>query len=224
MRNALLWAGAALLAIVVALGAMLILPACGLVLPLGLGQISECPATARTASADTALGTALQAEIVALERSISALQCVPELPPPVVPDPIEEAPELDEEMLDRADLNDLQGCWVLDSPYAAQNKVTGEITHFSEWTVCFEMDGTGRETMTGSDGSTCEGPVTGGFVPGQALVIEEAANLPCSNGFAILKRTVTCRLDAGGRALCTSYQSEGGSSAEVIMRRLQEAD
>jgi hypothetical protein len=225
MKSTLLWAGAAVLAVMVGVTAALILPACGLRLPFGLGQVLACPA-AVTAQADYgALRAELESEIASLERGLAEVQCVPEPEPEPLPEPerVETPPpELNEDLIDRADLNDLQGCWELDSPYAAQNVVTGEVISFSEWTVCFNNDGTGRESMRGSDGSTCEGPITGSFIPGQALVIEEDANLPCSNNFEIFRRTVTCRLDEQERALCNSYQAEGGGSAEVIMRRLQE--
>ncbi len=225
MKSTLLWAGAAVLAVMVGVTAALILPACGLRLPFGLGQVLACPA-AVTAHADYgALRAELESEIASLERGLAEVQCVPEPEPEPLPEPerVETPPpELNEDLIDRADLNDLQGCWELDSPYAAQNVVTGEVISFSEWTVCFNNDGTGRESMRGSDGSTCEGPITGSFIPGQALVIEEDANLPCSNNFEIFRRTVTCRLDEQERALCNSYQAEGGGSAEVIMRRLQE--
>lgn len=223
MSRVLLWAGAAALALLVTLSAALILPACGLVLPFGLGTWAACPPVI-VQSTEDATRDGLQAEIAGLERQIAALQCLPEPEPELRAEtpPLPE-PELGEDMLERADVGDLEGCWELDSPYAAQNRATGEVIEFSEWNVCFSADGTGRETMKGSDGSTCEGPVTGNFIPGQALIIEEPADLPCSNNLAILRRTVTCRLDLEQRAVCNSYQAEGGGNAEVIMRRLQEA-
>lgn len=227
MKSTLLWVGAVVLAVMVGIMAALILPACGLRLPFGLGQVLACPPVATAQADDGALRAGLQADVAELERRLAGLQCEPEAKPLPKPErvetpPPEPPPELNKDLLDRADLNDLQGCWELDSPYAAQNVVTGQVISFSEWKVCFNNDGTGRESMRGSDGSTCEGPITGSFLPGQALVIKEDANLPCSNNFEIFRRTVTCRLDAQERALCNSYQSEPGGSAEVILRRLQE--
>ena len=227
MMSTLLWAGAAVLTVTIGVTSALILPACSLRLPFGLGQLSACPSVVTTQADKGALRAELQSEVASLERRLSGLQCRPD--PATLPEPervetplSEPPPELNGDLLDRADLKDLQGCWELDSPYAAQNVVTGQVISFSEWTVCFNNDGAGRETMRGSDGSTCEGPITGSFLPGQALVIKEDANLPCSNNFEIFRRTVTCRLDEQERALCNSYQSETGGSAEVIMRRLQE--
>lgn len=226
MKSTLLWAGAALLAVMVGVMAALLLPTCGLRLPFGLGQVAVCPSEVVSGADEGMLRAALRSEIAALERGIAGVQCVPAPEPQTLPEPeaveMPPLPELNEDLFDGADLSDLQGCWQLDSPYAAQNVVTGEVIAFSEWTVCFNNDGTGVETMRGSDGSTCEGPITGHFIPGQALIIEEEANLPCSNNFEIFRRTVTCRLDEQERALCNSYQAEGGGSAEVIMRRLQE--
>lgn len=227
MRGAVVWAGAGGLAVMTAAAAALVLPACGLRLPFGLGTVLECPEQARlaTPSGGDAARAALLAEIGGLERDIALLACTPEraeaplLPPP----PPEPPPELDEDMIEEADLGALRGCWMLDSPYRAQNRATGAITDYSEWTICFDGSGSGRETMRGSDGSTCEGAVTGSFLPGEALVIDEAEDLPCSNSVAILRRQVTCRLDADQRAVCNSYQPESGSNAEVIMRRAPEA-
>jgi len=227
MRGLFVWVGAGGLVVAAVAAAAAILPACGLRLPFGLGTVLECPEINRIAlpSGGAAARAAILADISGLERDIAALACTPQrvetpTPPPA---PLPPAPELDEAMIDEGDVGALRGCWMLDSPYRAQNRETGAITEYSEWTICFDGSGRGQETMRGSDGSTCTGNVTGSFLPGEALVIDEAEDLPCSNQVAILRRQVTCRLDATQRATCNSYQPESGSNAEVIMRRAPEA-
>ena len=219
MRSAFVWAGAGGLAVLTLAAGALILPTCGLRLPFGLGVLNECPVVVQvpSPSGGEAARSALLSEITALERRLSGLACP--APPPRAETP---PPPLDEAMIDQADLGALQGCWMLDSEYRVQNRETGAITEYSEWTVCFDANGQGRETMRGSDGSTCEGAVSGSFIPGEALVIDEGDDLPCSNNVAILKRRVTCRLDENQRAVCNSFQPESGSNAEVIMRRAPE--
>ena len=231
MRIVSIWVGGAALLAVLAVTAALLLPSCAVELPFGGLRIGSCPGTVAPdpLAEDQVASAALRAEIRALEARLSGLACPASPPEPVAePDPAPEPepeppPTLDKDMIDKADLGDLRGCWALDSPYRTQNRATGEITDFSEWTVCFDAAGNGTETMQGSNGIRCEGPVSGSFIPGQALVIEEAANLPCSNDMEILQRRVTCRVDGAERASCSSFQPESGSSADVIMRRTQEA-
>lgn len=234
MRIALIWTGSVALAALAAGCAALVLPACEIALPFGSYHLGICPGlhAGRKPSGGQPARDALQAEIRSLERALAGQNCRPVAAPEPEPVPVpaaepepppEPPPVIDQSMLDKADLSDLRGCWVLDSPYRTQNGVTGEVTEFSDWTVCFDAAGNGHETMQGSNGISCAGPVTGSFVPGQALVIEEADDLPCSDDMAILKRRVTCSVDQGQRASCESFQPEGGSRVDVIMRRSQEA-
>ncbi|WP_444461332.1 hypothetical protein [Rhodobacter capsulatus] len=233
MRIVSIWVGGAALLAVSAATAALLLPSCEVALPFGSLWLGSCPGTILQdpLAEDRVASAALRAEIRSLEARLAGLDCpAPVAAPLPAPEPLPEPepetdppPVLDKDMIDKADLGDLQGCWALDSPYRTQNRATGEITEFSEWTVCFDAGGNGTETMRGSNGIRCEGPVSGSFVPGQALVIEEAANLPCSNDMEILQRRVTCRVDGAERASCSSFQPESGSSSEVIMRRTQEA-
>jgi hypothetical protein len=93
---------------------------------------------------------------------------------------------------------------------------------FADWEVCFGADGNGRETMAGSDGTTCAGPIQVRFDADGTLVIDEPADLPCSNGFAIFRREVRCAVDATGTASCRSLQPEVSGDSPVIMRRAKE--
>ena len=226
MKITLVWMAALALVGLVAFAAALLVPACGLRLPFTSLEIFACPVAAKPAAQpDHALRDSLRQEVAAMELRLAGLQCPAPVPPAPSPETVQDPlppPPLDADLLERADLGELQGCWQLDSAYSAQNMVTGVVIDFPEWTMCFDSSGSGTETMRGSDGSTCEGPVKGTFLQGEALVVEEAADLPCSGDFAILRRRITCRLDADQQAACDSYQPEGGGVAEVIMRRAEE--
>lgn len=225
MNTFLVSFGAALLVIVVGTSAALLLSACALRLP-GMGWMpSFCPTpqamagTARQSSLSDD-NRSLMRQIAALQRGLAEKECTI-VPSPV---PVAEPPAytLDPEAFRRRDTAILDGCWELDSEYRTVNEQTRAVTHYSDWTICFEPGGAGRESMIGRQGSTtitCEGPVTRAFDADGALLIAEPANLPCSNGIQIFRREITCKLDASGRADCSVLQPERGRNGSVVALR-----
>ena len=75
--------------------------------------------------------------------------------------------------------------------------------------MCFDSGGNGNQVLQGTDGTTCQGRVTGVFTEDGRLEIEDKAPVPCSNGVTIFRRAIACNLDEGGQAQCTSRQPEG---------------
>jgi hypothetical protein len=212
--------GATLFAVAVAAGALLLLPACG-----ALPWANHCPPTgyataARMAELDAA-NIALGREVGALERELVLLQCTAALPePPPLPSlPPLPQPPIDTEAWQRRDIGAMDGCWELDSDYRTQNDRTGEITHFTAWTMCFAADGQGRATMRATNGTTCEGPVTGSFAADGRLVVTEAGNLACSDATFIYRRDLGCALLDDGAASCSVEQPQVGRSSTVLLRR-----
>ena len=231
MRTAWITAGALALALLTAGLAALVLPACGLTLPFGLGVWRFCPVPVEAAAPDPERASLL-AQIDEAEARLAALDCAPEPEPEPGPEPAPETepaplpePEapLTPDLLRQGDVGALEGCWALASDYRVTDRDSGATIDFSDWRVCFDAEGRGQEKMTGSDGSTCEGPVQGRFDEGGALVVEEPANLPCSNGYALFRREVRCSVDATGTAACQSLQPEVGTQAPLIMRRAEES-
>ncbi len=213
-------AGATLFALAVAGSAALLLPACG-ALPWADRCDRPDPEVAGRLADLGAANAALWREVAFLERELALLQCtadLPEPPPPaaVVPPP---APPIDAEAWQRRDIGAMDGCWELDSDYRTQNDRTGEITHFTEWTMCFDGDGQGRATMRATNGTTCAGPVAGQFASDGRLVVTEAGNLACSDATFIYRRELGCALLDGGAASCGVDQPQVGRSSTVLLRR-----
>ena len=166
---------------------------------------------------------ALMRQIAALQRGLAERECT--VVPPPVPVAAPPADGFDPEAFRRRDTALLDGCWELDSEYRTVNERTSAVTHYSDWTICFEPGGAGRESMIGRQGSTtitCEGPVTRAFDAEGALLITEPANLPCSNGSHIFRREITCQLDASGRADCSVLQPERSRTRSVVALRRAE--
>ncbi len=213
--------GATLFAGAVVAGAALLLPACGALPWANLCPDTDPEAEARLADLNAG-NTALSREIAFLERELALLQCTavhPDPPPLVLPTPVPPAPPIDTEAWERRDIGAMDGCWELESDYRTQNDRTGEITHFTEWTMCFADDGQGRATMRATNGTTCAGSVAGSFAQDGRLIVTEAGNLACSDATFIYRRVLGCALLDGGMASCSVDQPQVGRTSTVILRR-----
>ena len=179
----------------------------------------------------------LSEEIALLEREIGQIQCVAqyieppiELPPPParqVPEPEPEPPQvarnegLDPDQFRERDISVLEGCWALDSEFRTRDVRTGRVTFYNQWNMCFDENGNGREQMRATNGTTCNGPVTGNFDGGGNLVINEPGNLRCGDGSAIFRRVTSCQVNPNGTASCVTRQPERRTRSNVQLRRSQ---
>lgn len=165
----------------------------------------------------------LLADIRIAERRLAQMRCEAEIPPPPAPEPAAEpaptAPEIDTDAWRGRDLGMLDGCWELDSDYRVRNSQTGKVTEYREWSMCFDAAGRGRTAMRASDGTTCQGTVSGRFDGGGRLVLEEPDDPECSDRTAILRRIITCSLTPDGAAACDSHQPSADLTAPVRLRR-----
>ncbi|MEM9968004.1 MAG: hypothetical protein AAF755_07895 [Pseudomonadota bacterium] len=182
-------------------------------------------------------------EIAFLERELATIQCVAQYVPPVEPElpdevepsvdpvPLEEPPDppelpsqpdgLDRGAFDNRDVAVLEGCWYLDSDYRTRNLETGRVLRAVSWQACFDETGKGTHQIQMEDGTSCTGPLTGGFNDGGRLIMQDGEEMQCSDGSFIYKREITCSLDATGRAQCVSVQptSPQPGQASVGLRR-----
>jgi hypothetical protein len=213
---------AVVLAAFIAGGVYLLLPACGVRLPLIGTLATACAATPAEANAAAlraaeARNLELTLGIAALERELAIQHCVP-AQAAVTPVPPPEA-GIDREAWEAGDLGLLEGCWRLDSNYETVNRQTGVRTSYTEWELCFGTDGAGRETMRAVNGTTCEGPITGRFDSADGLDITEPDNLQCSDSSFIYRRTIACRLREDGGAGCVVEQPGLDTRDEIRLRR-----
>ena len=230
MRNAAYVFGPIAFLITVLVVLLLLLRACAVVFLL-FGVVPDfCaePAPAPRASeldTEQQRSTLLKAEIRRLERELLARANCPVAPPPPPPEPEPERAqdEFDRERWEQRDLSVLEGCWLLDSDYRAQVIGTGEPFGITHWRACFDANGNGTgQRFETSLGPVCEGPQRAEFDANGALIIRDIGDVPCTQNFKFLERTITCALNARNRADCvaTDRQTEDGGS-NIKLRREQ---
>lgn len=222
-RMSIVLASLALLA-VTAVAALLILQSCalrsGLLPPALAGYCPDAGARAAVAGRIEALRerqAVLTRQIVQAERELAAIPCQAVH---AVPEPAPAAPGIDEAAWRAGDLGLLEGCWSLDSNYRVENLGTGAITEYTEWRMCFDGSGQGRGTMRATNGTTCEGAVGARFDGEGRLIMQEGANLTCSDSTFIYRRDLSCALAGDGFATCTQSQSDVGRSVALRLRAL----
>lgn len=227
LRGAIL-AASALLALSVAVVGYLVLQACAVALPFGLQWRGFCHSPAAPA-AEAELATLmerngrLRQDIALAERELGLAQCEIVRPPLVFPLPADlpraESEEIDAEAWQSGDVSLLEGCWALNSNYQVTNVQTGIVSTFNEWTMCFDAQGSGNQTMTATNGTTCSGAVNGSFVASGRLAIAEPGNLACSDNTFIYQRDLACALSSDGLASCEVVQPELNRRSTVQLRR-----
>ena len=216
--------GASVLVVLALVQAATLLPSCGL--RLGpLGDLDFCLAPAELPSPELAAeferGAALEDRLRGLERRLAALPDCP-APKPVVahPAPQPEPDRLDSERWRERDASLLEGCWSLASDYSLQDRNTGTVTRVATWEMCFDAEGRGEQRLVQTDGRECTGDVTASFGEDGRLRVNDQANVRCTGGFYIYRRTLICTLEPNGEAACQSRQPKiGGSSRVRITRR-----
>lgn len=226
MRTILAFTGAGLLTALAAWAALALLPACGAAGRVAPSWLGWCPENRQnqTEARLAALSSAnddLQRRILQRERELARKDCRPGraaaapqrravLPPPI-----------DRQDWDNRQIGLLEGCWELDSRFVTTNRDTGAQSRYSEWIMCFDASGRGREDMFADNGNSCSGPVQGHFNADGHLVIEQPGDLPCSDGGYIYRLRSSCRLKDNGTASCAVEQPEVGGSTTVDFRRAQ---
>ncbi|WP_425043961.1 hypothetical protein [Primorskyibacter sp. S87] len=218
---------ALLLVLAVGASAALLLRSCGVRLPI-IGTVFSFCETAEVLQRRADLATEdqltrdLTGQVTALEQRLALLQCEadPPPPPPPPPPPKPKTPSgLAPDAFNDRDISKMEGCWQLSSNYAVREIRTGEITQFKYWRICFDRNGNGTQVMRSTNGTRCEGRLTGRLPGNGKLTMREPGNLKCSNGSEIFRRDITCRLDARGNAHCDTYQPETNGRSNATLRR-----
>ncbi len=199
---------------VVAVAAVLVLQSCALDLAF-LDRYGDCRSTSEIA-AETQL-VALDASrmdlvrnIYALEDELAGLQCVATHPDP-------KRPLIERGWVNRADPM-LYGCWDVSLNYQTRDVDDNSVASYSEWQMCFDAAGNGKEIMRDTAGVTCEGPITAEYNE-LGLSVVEPGNLMCSDGGYVHQRQIQCQLAEGGAAVCSTLQPETGGQADVGIAR-----
>lgn len=227
MRGAILAAGT-LLVLGVAMAGYLVLQACAIALPFGMHWQGFCHTpVALAAEAELAVLTErnarLRQEIALAERELGLAQCEirrPLIEPPIPTEmPRAESGGIDADAWRSGDVSLLEGCWTLNSNYQVTNVQTGVVSTFDEWTMCFDAEGGGSQTMAATNGTTCSGSVNGNFDASGRLAMTEPGNLQCSDNTFIYQRNLACTLSASGLASCEVVQPELNRRSTVQLRR-----
>jgi len=205
---------ATVLTIVTAASAFLLLEPCAVGWSW-LDRYAACrPGSQITAEARldelTLANARIEREIYDLERELAGTQCHatgPDARRPLIP-----------EGWQNEIASVLFGCWDVSLGYRTRDVDTDAVASYTDWQICFDMHGEGREIMRDADGVLCEGPISASF-SGNGLSLAEQDNLPCSDEGYIHRREITCQLAEGGLARCATLQPETGGAAEVTISR-----
>lgn len=210
---------------VVAGAAALALPACGAQRTVWATWLEWCPVnqaaeTEAQLAAITARTQDLQARIEARERELALRQCVPQQVARLAPPPAPQTPApIERDAWENRDLAVLEGCWSLDSSFTTTDRRTGRESRYTEWEICFDRAGNGREEMRADTGTACAGTVTSQFDSAGRLQIVQPANLQCTDGAFLFRMESACTLNPNGTASCAVRQPESGGSATIAFRR-----
>lgn len=210
------------MAILLAMAARLLLPACGIESEL-FSFLRSCPLALtatndqqRTADALASRRTELERRVAALQQDLALQQCTPTTSPLTL---LPQTPEIPSEQWEKGDLAMLDGCWALDQVYRLRNRSSGALSEFRDWNVCFDAAGDGTQTMRSTNGVTCDGKMSGEFDANGNLLMRDPGNLSCSDSTFIYRREVTCALTADKTVLCSDVQPEIGTHSEDYRMR-----
>lgn len=210
---------------VIGIAALILLEACGALLPFSRWGLSGCQVAA--AGVNTELEKALGQQVLLenrvseLETRLARMSCRPEPPPPAPPPPEPEPPGgLDAEQWQEQDIRLLEGCWALDSFYQITEVTTGATSTVSDWDMCFDSAGNGNQTIRFDNGTTCTEETTAQFNAAGKLEIHDKGDVHCSDRSYIFRRVSTCDLEPDGTAACKTVQPERGpATSDVRIRR-----
>lgn len=167
---------------------------------------------------EVARGKLLEAEIRRLERELLAKANCP-IAPPATPEPQPPSDGIDRDLWEQGDLSVLEGCWELESDYQAKVIQTGQPFTITEWRACFDAEGNGTgQRFKASHGPVCSGPQRAEFDGNGSMIIRDLGNVPCTQNFRFLQRTITCTLNEDDRADCIATDTAGGAS-QIKLRR-----
>lgn len=161
----------------------------------------------------------LENTVFQMEAALAGRQCEAVSPEDATP---VQTRQVDPAAFNRRDVAAFQGCWQLLTEFDVTQQATGEIFTFNEWRVCLDADGSGTEVLTATDGTTCEGILTGAYSTSGNFDIDKPGDLVCSNGLKIFKTLASCNIDSAGRASCALVQPSTGGSDQVALRRTAE--
>ncbi|QNT77990.1 hypothetical protein [Entomobacter blattae] len=126
--------------------------------------------------------------------------------------------DLPEETWNKHDPSMLKGCWQL-STHMNILEIDGDFRKtypITQWTLCFDASGNGRQTLTMSDGRQCRGGLHVHF-NGQAMMIEESS--PCEGDFPLLHGRNACVRLNNQAARCTYIDSRNERPQGIFRRR-----
>ena len=191
----------------------------------GLGFIaSGCavPRSERPVSPDHTLA-ALEAESEQLQRLLRLAKAALRTPARCAPGEIDRratGPAINDQTWQRRDLAALEGCWELNTDYRFQDVQTSVVRSATNWSVCFDRAGKGRQKIELTGGNVCEAPVEASFPAPDQLQLRDVTDIPCTGGLQIFQRVVECRRQDSAEIACSSRQpARANAPSRVGLRR-----
>jgi hypothetical protein len=194
-----------------ALAVGLLLPAFGGLLPgppacmAAPGQLDLLAAQNHTADR----GNELRQLLAVLDDEIGRrqLQCpIRNAARPAVPPPRADLPQ---ENWNRHDLTMLEGCWRNITNLVTQDSRTHQIQQVDQWRLCFDRSGSGHQTITWTDGITCQGPMRATFSNDSHLVLTDTARCSAASRRFLYVGRFECERISDSEATCIRTDTEG---------------
>lgn len=143
-------------------------------------------------------------------------QDVPQPKPEPKPQPSKKA-DLPQDSWNKKDKTMLNGCWHLTTHLELYEQRLFGSSHqpVTNWTLCFNPNGAGRQVLTRRDGGTCTGPLNAQF-QGSQLVLNQPTD--CQGAFHLIPGRNVCTRINDKKARCTYIDAEGHQSTGTFKR------
>jgi hypothetical protein len=120
--------------------------------------------------------------------------------------------DLPQDRWDRRDLSMLEGCWHKYTSMATYNYDTGQAYRVRDWTLCFDRQGRGSQTITYDDGNQCRNPLRAEFTADTRLLIKDLSR--CQGGRGLLLTESSCQRVSDTEAVCNMRDREGPNAGK----------
>lgn len=223
-----LYAATALVLLLLGAGAGLLLPGLAarlLPAPAACTTVPGQLEAMRRQATEDSRGAELRTLLATLTEEIGRkqLQCpVPTAPaprPPAQPPAQPPRADLPQDRWERRDLSLLEGCWTLTSSMTVTNESRNESSPVTTWRMCFDGQGSGRQTIALENGKQCAGPLAAAFAENDALRVTEPEN--CRGSFNLNQSVRLCRRVSDSEAICEGRAVAGARAGVLFTGRFR---
>lgn len=125
--------------------------------------------------------------------------------------------DLSKDSWNKKDKSMLDGCWKLTTHLELYEQRFFGSSHqpVTNWSLCFNSNGVGKQVLTRRDGGTCSGPLNVQF-QGSQLILNQPTD--CQGAFHLIPGKNVCNRVNDKEAQCTYIDAEGHQSTGTFKR------